>query len=315
MRVFAVAGNDEVARVYIAEYQIGKAIEFVESIQPPLPREKKWVLMISTLYGCPVKCRMCDAGGDYQGKLTKEEMFAQIDYLVHKRYPSKNIPVEKFKIQFARMGEPTFNHAVLDLLTDLPTRYNAPGLIPSLSTIAPKGNSKFFDRLIDVKENYYSGGKFQFQYSLHTTDERLRDELIPVKKWSFSQMSEYGERFYKPGDRKITLNFALADGMPIEPEVLTRYFNPATYLIKITPLNPTFQANKHGLTSFINHEQPSKSDGLVEGLTACGYEVIVAIGALEENQIGSNCGQYILNYLEGRMPLIDSYTYDIQTVS
>src|SRR3972149_3149112 len=165
MKVSAVAGNAQIAMVYIADFGQGRAVEFVEAIQPPLPREKKWVLMVSTLFGCPVKCRMCDAGGTYHGKLTGEDIFAQIDYLVQKRYPGGFIPVEKFKIQFARMGEPSFNPAVLEVLTELPNRYRAAGLIPSLSTIGPSGVDGFFDRLLEIKDSLYSKGQFQFQFS------------------------------------------------------------------------------------------------------------------------------------------------------
>ena len=52
-----------------------------------------------------------------------------------KRFPDKKIEVKKCKIQFTRMGEPTFNPAVLAVLEELPQRYNIPGLIVSLSTI------------------------------------------------------------------------------------------------------------------------------------------------------------------------------------
>jgi 23S rRNA (adenine2503-C2)-methyltransferase len=315
MNVYAVAGNDAIARVYIAEFETGKAIEFVEAIQPPLPREKKWVLMVSTLYGCPVRCQMCDAGGNYQGKLSREEIFSQIDYLVHKRFGNGHVPVEKFKIQFARMGEPSFNPAVLDVLAELPSRYSAPGLLPSLSTIGPRGAEAFFDQLIIIKDRYYPNGQFQFQFSLHTTDMAQRDKIIPVKKWSFAQMAEYGERFYRPGDRKITLNFALANEMMVDPDILAQHFDPARYLLKITPLNPTCQADKHGLTSYLNPFHPEKGNGLVERLSAKGYEVIVAIGEVEENQIGSNCGQYLSRFLAERAALKDSYTYEVQTLS
>ena len=206
MDVKAVAGSDQVAMVYIADFGQGRAVEFVESVQPPLPREKKWVLMVSTLFGCPVKCLMCDAGGTYLGKLSGDEILAQIDYLVRKRFPGDYIPVDKFKIQFARMGEPSFNPSVLDVLVELPNRYHAAGLIPSLSTVAPRGVERFFERLIEIKERLYPGGNFQFQFSVHTTDEHLRDQLIPVKKWSFAEMAEYGHRFKKAGDKKNILD-------------------------------------------------------------------------------------------------------------
>ena len=314
MEVTAMAGNDQIAMVYIADFGQGRAVEFVESIQPPLPREKKWVLMVSTLFGCPVKCLMCDAGGTYQGKLSCEEILAQIDYLVKKRFPGDYIPVEKFKIQFARMGEPSFNTSVLDVLTELPKRYQVSGLIPSLSTIAPRGVERFFERLLEIKECLYPNGNFQFQFSLHTTDTNLRDRLIPVKKWTFAEMAEYGSRFNKHGDRKITLNFALAKGMPIAPEILSRYFDPDKYLIKITPLNPTCEAAKNGLSSHLDPYEKIGDLEIVNLLADWGYQVIVAIGEVEENQIGSNCGQYLLKYLDDRTPVANSYTYQLQSL-
>ncbi len=314
MIVSSVAGDDQVAMVYIADYGQGRAVEFVESIQPPLPREKKWVLMVSTLFGCPVQFRMCDAGGAYNGKLTREEIFSQIDYLVNKRFPGGVIPVDKFKIQFARMGEPSYNPSVLEVLAELPYRYHAPGLIPSLSTVAPAGVDGFFDRLVEVKDQLYPDGQFQFQFSIHTTDVDLRDQLIPVKKWSFAKMVDFGDRFYRAGDRKITLNFALANDMPVVPEILYRYFDPARYLIKVTPLNPTCQATKNGLSSYLDPYNPYDHRNIIHHLADRGYEVIVAVGNVEENQIGSNCGQYLLKYLEEGAPVVNGYTSQLRPV-
>jgi len=312
MRVFGVTGSSQVATVYMAEMDEGRLIEFVEALQPPYPRDERWVLMISTLFGCPVKCRMCDAGGRYRGKPTVEEILSQIDYMVDKWYPDRRVPARKFKIQFARMGEPAFNMAVLSALEALPTRYHAPGLIPSLSTIAPKSADIFFARLAEIKNHLYSDGRFQFQFSIHTTDLGLRDWLIPVKKWDFGEMAAYGERFHYPGDRKLTLNFALADGMPVDSDVLLHYFDPERYLIKITPVNPTYQAQCNGLTSYIDSDNHREQNEIAAQLMEHGYEVIVSIGEIEENQIGSNCGQYVLNYLNHKTRIKNSYTYKVQ---
>src|SRR3989338_2639782 len=199
-------GNEELATVYVG--QIGdNNLEFAESLQPQLPLEEKWVLTISCLYGCPVKCLMCDAGQQYYGNISKEDIFKQIDYSVTKKFPDRIVPVKKFKIQFARMGEPVFNPAVLEVLEELPERYNAKGLMPSLSTIGPDGCISFFNRLLEIKNRLYSNGRFQLQFSIHTTDIEKRDNLIPVQKMSFQEIAEYGKRFHKHGDRKITLNF------------------------------------------------------------------------------------------------------------
>jgi 23S rRNA (adenine2503-C2)-methyltransferase len=312
MRIIGQAGKEEVALVYIVELGDGKLVECVEALEPPLPRTAKWVLLVSTMFGCPVGCAMCDAGGFYEGKLTKEEIFAQIDYLIRKRYPDGRVPAEKFKIQFARMGEPALNPAVLQVLEELPQRYEVPGFMPSISTIAPRSAERFFERLLDIKRTRYAGGRFQFQFSIHTTDEKLRDQLIPVKKWSFAEMAAYGDKFHAAGDRKITLNFALAQGNPLDSEVLLRHFDPHKFLIKITPLNPTHQAQSNGLVSQIDPWN-NEENAIFGALRESGYQIIVSIGEAEENYIGSNCGQYVLSHLRHNQPIRDGYTYPVHT--
>ncbi|MBN2184829.1 MAG: radical SAM protein [Candidatus Krumholzibacteriota bacterium] len=311
MDVKAQAGDDKVATVYVAETSGGRMIEFVESLQPPIPREKKWVLIISTLHGCPSACRFCDAGREYSGKVSSQDMLAQVDYMIRRRHPDLKVPAEKFKIQFSRMGEPSFNDDVLDTLERLPLIYDAPGLIPALSTIAPAGTEEFFERLLEIKKRIYPE-RFQLQFSIHSTDEEKRNWLIPARKQDFSQIAEYGDRFYDKGGRKITLNFALAKGMPVEPGVLLRHFSPERYIIKITPVNPTCVAEKNRLESQIVLENDSHQ--LIGELEAAGYEVILSIGELEENHIGSNCGQYIHSYLEGTGRLDSGYNYALREI-
>jgi len=311
MKIIAKTGKEELATVYIAEIGAGKQVEFVESVQPPLSREKKWVLIISSLFGCCVNCAFCDAGGDYQGKLSKEDLFQQIDFMVTKRYPERIIPVEKFKIQFARMGEPALNMNVLDVLSEFPDRYKAPGFMPSISTIAPANTDNFFENLLKIKETIYKE-KFQMQFSIHTTDQTLRQTLIPVKKWDFREIANFGQDFYKENDRKITLNFALSDSFPLDVEVLKQYFDPESFLIKITPINPTYKAVSQGFSS-VKLLSGGRED-MIQALMYAGYDVILSIGELEENQIGSNCGQYLKNHEKEKQLLKTSYNYKIQTV-
>jgi 23S rRNA (adenine2503-C2)-methyltransferase len=312
MRIRAKAGREDIAEVYVGEMENGEVIEFVESVQPPFPRKEKWVLIVSTSYGCPVRCRFCDAGSHYRGKLTSEDLLAQIDYLITSRFPDRIIPVPKFKIQFARMGEPAFNRNVIDVLRRLPNLYRAPGLLPTVSTIAPWGTDEFFRHLLDVKTTIYRE-RFQLQFSIHTTDAAKRDWLMPVKKWNLEEIAEYGKMFYRPGERKITLNFALAEDMPVSPKVMQRYFDPRKFLIKITPVNPTFRANQNRISSHILSDQEDYA--VINRLKEAGYEVILSIGELAENDIGSNCGQHVMNYLRGRDRIEGGYTYPLKSVN
>jgi len=186
---------------------------------------------------------------------------------------------------------------VLDAMESLPGAYNAPGLHVSLSTVAPdsKRAHDFFERLIDVKKRHYPRGRFQLQFSIHTTDAEKRDELIPTRKWSFDEIASYARRFSSPGegDKKVTLNFAPAAGYPIDAKIIRNHFDPEMFVIKLTPLNPTVSSHEASLRSAIDPREEETSAHFVDRFRKEGYDVILSIGELEENRIGSNCGQFI----------------------
>jgi len=285
-------GESDLATVYMAELEDGGLIEFVESVQPPFPQSEKWVLIVSTLKGCPVCCPICDAGAGYSGRLSFEEITAQIDYMVRRRYIDGRIPVTKFKIQFARMGDPAFNPAVLEVLRELPSMYDVPGLLPSVSTIAPRGCSDFWCELPGIKNDLYSNGRFQMQFSIHTSSEDCRRELIPWKTLSFSEIGRWGEDFHSKGDRKISLNFAVVRDFPVDPAVIADQFPSECFMIKLTPVNPTYSSRMNRLEGVIDPEHPETADDLINGFRDAGFDTILSIGETRENRIGSNCGMY-----------------------
>ena len=309
MKILASTASSDIAKVYIGTFGGDRIVEFVQSTEPPIPKDEKWVLIISTMLGCPVGCKFCDSGVFYKGKLSMQEMLAQIHYLVAESYPNMEVLCKKFKIQFARMGEPALNLAVIDTLKELPNTILAPGIMPSVSTIAPKGCEKFFERIIDLKNDYY-GDSFQLQFSLHSTNQEQRDWLIPVKKWDFKTIAGYGEDYFQTGNRKITLNFALGNGMELNPNVLLDNFNPDKFFIKITPINPTFNSNRNELSTVFSDK--SINDAILNSVKDAGYQVLLSIGEVEENKIGSNCGQHILNYLDSGNQFDDAYTYKLE---
>jgi len=309
MRILGEFGRDEVAKVYLGDLRNDNkhVVEFVESLQPPIPRSEKWVLIVSSSFGCPMRCMMCDAGGRYFGRLETDEILAQVDHMVLKRFPDRKIPARKFKVQFARMGEPSLNPNVIDALGMLHTAYDAPGLIPCVSTIAPKGSDRFFESLRDVKNEHYTGGRFQIQFSVHTTDQERRDWLIPGEKWGLADISRFGEKFFETGDRKIALNFAMTRGLPIVPLEIADGFDPEKFLIKMTPLNPTSSTRRNNLSSALDPLDLGSVSEVKGGFERLGFEVIVSVGELEENKIGSNCGQFV-SALNGRELMIkDDY--------
>ncbi len=308
LEIVAKFGREDLAILYIARKN-ERYFEFVESLQPPVPREKKWVLIISTMFGCPVRCSMCDAGSYYHGKITEDLLLEQIDHMVSKRYPDRTIPADKFKVQFARMGEPTLNLDVLNVMNKLSSLYNAPGLIPCISTIAPEKATNFMEKMIEIKNNHYSNGHFQLQFSIHSTDKQVRKKIIPYKIWSLEEIATYGDSFWNKGDRKITLNFAAEKRNPLVPERLAELYDPNRFFIKITPINPTEKAKAHSLQSMISPETGEFAKQKIKEIQDHGFEVLLSIGELEENHIGSNCGQHALKFENGTYTIEEFQRY------
>jgi len=213
--------------------------------------------------------------------------------MVRQRYSNGVVPVRRLKVQFARMGDPAMNPAVLEVLQRLPGRYGKAEVMPCISTIVPAGCDSFMEGLAAVKRRLYPGGRFQMQLSLHTTSEERRRELVPARTWSFARMAEWCVEFLEAGDRKVTLNFAPVAGFPMDARALAHIFDPKLFFVKLTPVNPTASAVSAGLRGVVDPDSPGAAEALMGELEREGFETLISIGETEENRIGSNCGMYV----------------------
>ncbi|MFH1652461.1 MAG: radical SAM protein [Pseudomonadota bacterium] len=293
MKILHRQGDADLAQVFVAKFRDDERYmaEFVSAKDVNLPLTEKWVIIISTQFGCPVKCPICDAGSEFHGNLTADEMLKQIDFIVQNS-TTKPEKCKKFKIQFARMGEPALNPAVLEVLKKLPTLYDTKNLIPCISTIAPKASNNWFEKLLEIKREYYSD-EFQLQFSVHSTSDVERDYLMPTPKWNLKEISEYGTKFISGDKRKASLNFALTKDSKMDSEILCNTFSPKKFCIKITPVNPTSNSQINCMTSEMNDVISDRVEKISRKLISNGFDVIVSIGDLRENEIGSNCGMAV----------------------
>lgn len=299
------------AGLYLAEFPGPgmRAVEFVDTVEPGVDKREKWVLMISTQFGCPVGCRMCDAGAmGFHGNLSAEQMLAQVRKVTADNPGLDPASHPKFKIHFARMGEPSLNPAVLEALERLPEEMPWPGLMPSLSTVAPANPEAeaFMARLAEVKTRHYPGGNFQLQISVHATEAGLRSRIVPVPVWSLERIAAYGRTFVRPGDRKITLNFALSQGEKLGAEKIKAVFDPALFLVKVTPVNPTYTAGANG-ASYVWNNPPDGLAGDAAALEAAGFKVILSPSAPEEIAAETSCGQLWASAMKERAAGAASY--------
>lgn len=302
MRIISTTGDPGLARVYVAQFRGRRKFlaEFVEAFDPIIPRSDKLVIIVSTQFGCPVTCAMCDAGDQYMGDLSNNEIFAQIDHVLARHQGENLRSIGRLKVQFARMGEPALNPAVLSVLKELPLRYDFPGLIPCIATTAPQTGKAWLDALVGIRQRIYRDQPFQLQFSINSTDEKTRDYLMPIPKLNFSELAVIAKKFYEGGPRKVGLNFALAKGVPVNPETIGRLFDPACACIKITPLNPTARASKMALESAFEPRYPEAAEKLCSKFRSLGFDVILSIGDTRENTIGSNCGMAVKQFITHR---------------
>ncbi len=294
-------GTPEVAQVFVLSARgrsPGHWIECVDASDPRFPRSEKWVMIVSSQFGCPAGCLFCDAGADYRGDLSVDEILGQVEWIMERHRQDGGWACPKIKLHFARMGEPALNEAVLEALYLLPFHYPDVAFLPVVATVAPRTGSCWLECLSGIKDRFFGGGRFQLQFSVHSTDESARNRIMPIQHWTMREIAQFGAAWWRSGDRKITLNFALAGGVPFDARVLIGLFDPSRFLVKITPINPTRSARHREIRSLLSLEAdqrlPPPVEAAKEALESAGVEVIVSIGSAEETAIGSNCGQLVL---------------------
>lgn len=296
MQVLGSSGREDVAEIFVARFrgEDGPVLEFVDGLDTRYKREEKWIVNVSTQFGCPVNCIFCDAGGEYKGNCSVEEMLAQADYVLQ-RHKGLAQQCGKLKVHFARMGEPALNDNVIEAMRALPTLTeleNAKALWCCVPTTAPRGRNRWFDNLKEMKDELYHG-RFQLQFSVNSTDEAERDRLMPHPHLTMKEIAVVGEDFFEPGDRKPVLNFALAANVPFDQKAISTIFNPEKFAIKLTPLNPTSRGIENGLETILRSDREKQLQDVCDGLSELNYDVIISIGDGREDEIGSNCGQAV----------------------
>lgn len=293
IQVVELAGRAELARVFVVRLRESQTslVECVGAVDPALPRTEKMVIVVSTQLGCPVGCPMCDAGTAYDGNLTAREIIAQIELVLEQWAAPEAGSCRKLKVQFARMGEPAFNPAVLDAIEWLGKESGLPGCMPCVATTAPAGAEAWLERLVTMRDRWFGDGRFQIQLSVQSTSEAQRDRMIPVRKLTMPQLAAFARKTTRATDRKVTLNFAMADGVELSPARLAEVFDPEVCLVKLTPLNPTAQSRLNGLSTVFDAGHRDRVDDLVADIRSRGFDCVVSTGLAEEVELSTSCGQ------------------------
>lgn len=263
-----------------------------------LPLSEKWVITISTQYGCSMGCSFCDVPKVGPGRnATFYDLTNQV--LMGLSMHPEIETTKRLNIHFARMGEPTWNPYVLDATKWLYEILSEKMKIhPVVSTMMPRRNDwlKFFIQSWMRIKNILLQGEAGLQISINSTNERERELMFSGNACTLQEISTIMDRIM-PRGRKITLNFALA-GYEIDPDKLLKYFDPRDYLCKITPMHKTKEALLRGIRTEGDYTTYYPYREVEEQLKSRGYDVLVFIASREEDGGRITCGNAILSGTE-----------------
>lgn len=283
-----------------------KPINRVEKTQID-PLEDKWVITISTQFGCSMGCTFCDVPKVGPGRnASKGEMLDQI-LTARQAYPEV-LGTKRLNVHFARMGEPSFNQAVIETAVDLigesfKEEMNLPAktVHPVLTTMLPKKNSMLKSILYDwvwVK-NYVYRGEAGLQLSINSTNDNQRDAMYRGSTTDLQSISKLVESFPKPNGRKYCLNFAMADGYELDGKTLASLFNPDHWMVKITPIHVNTATRDNGIQSTGGYDTYDFYKPFEESSKAAGFDTLVFVPSYDEDFGMITCGNVVLS---GRNP-------------
>lgn len=269
--------------------------------QALMPLTDKWVVTISTQYGCSMRCKFCDVPKVGPGRnATRTDMVGEV--LAGLRLHPEITATQRLNVHFARMGEPSWNPGVLDVARWLYEELNPEYHVhPVVSTMMPRHNqwlSAFLHTWMQIKNELYEGNA-GLQLSINSTDEAERAAMFSGNCLTLAEIAEVMEDIYAVG-RKITLNFAVA-GYTVDPRVLLRHFSPEEYIVKLTPMHKTATALANGIETRGDYTQPEPYLEIEKSLKVAGYDVLVFIASHEEDAGLITCGNAILS---GSLPTV-----------
>lgn len=268
-----------------------------------LPLTEKWVVTISTQYGCSMNCKFCDVPKVGKGiNATYDDLKNQILSALSLHPEIK--ATKRLNIHYARMGEPTWNKNVLDFTKDVRKiirPYIGRSLVhPVISTMLPKENkflNEYLNEWIDIKNDLFKGDA-GLQFSINTTNDNLRKELFSNNSLTLEEISKIGDMLDTPKGRKYALNFALGDNFEVNTEKLRDLFNPNKFMVKITPIHITNACKENNIETKNGYFDYSPYREIENKLIKVGFDVLVFIPSVEEDTSRITCGNAILSVLQ-----------------
>jgi len=266
--------------------------------------EDKMVVTISTQKGCPMRCEFCDCPRvGFHGNASREDLWFQVAHAIRN---SGCEHTKRFNLHLARMGEPSLNAKTVlkflneDLKYTVENSMSADVVHPVFTTMLPKTRSDDLTYILNdfcnIKNEEYAG-EAGLQFSINSTDDEQRNELFRGRSCSLQRISEIAEMLPMPIGRKYTLNFPVTAQTILDPKVLSDLFDKEKFIVKITPIHETNEAKEFNLQTKMGYYEYDVYRQFEQPLLDAGWDVIVFIPSVEEDQDRITCGNALLSQM------------------
>lgn len=190
---------------------------------------KRTVICCSVMSGCPVGCKFCGTGSKFIRNLTAEEIVEQINIVLKDKnlIDDINEKCEKLQFMFMSMGEPMLNwNEVEKAIIQLNQKFSNAQLL--LSTIGCD-DDKTFSKIIRLSKKI---DKIGLQFSIHKSNDKERNILIPFKKkMNLQKIRDAGMIWWRETGRHPFLNYCVdgTNNTTKNFEELTNLFSPIIF--------------------------------------------------------------------------------------
>lgn len=269
-----------------------------------MPLQEKWVITVSTQYGCPMRCTFCDVPNiKFAGNASFEDLYDQLHSAIS-LFPGVHY-TERLNLHFARMGDPIFNDAVFDfsqwlatakrqLQSDAGLRIET--LHPVLTTSLPRKFSRLRGQILrwcDIKNNDFRG-QAGLQFSINSTDENQRSEMFGDQQLALEDLALIARDMPEPISRKYCLNFAYSTDFVIDAEKVRDLFSPDMFMCKITPIHNNTACRENGIRTLGGYDSYHPYAKPEADLKEVGFDVLIFVPSLDEEDGLVTCGNAVL---------------------
>lgn len=269
-----------------------------------MPLSEKWVITVSTQYGCPMKCTFCDVPKvKWRGNASFNDLKQQF-YNAISLFPTVKY-TERLNLHYARMGDPIFNDAVFEFSKWIiknkmqikhDTGLSIEVLHPVLTTSLPRNFKKLglrIDEWVYIKNELYNG-QAGLQFSINSTDEDQRTQMFGDQQLHLEDFAKIVEKLPPPVSRKYCLNFAYSTDFIIDAKKISRLFDPEKFMCKITPIHNNNACRSNGIETIGGYDSWKPYQVPEEALKAEGFDVLVFVPSIDEEDGLVTCGNAVL---------------------